>query len=1008
MKQFLLVILSLVFGITQVGLGSAEGGRNRSQEGMGRNALHQSLREKHGFKNFMAKPGIIGENHVSEYVDVYYAPTSFSNADFHDAETRLEGARGFWKESEALRNTLICQSSSYLAKVSLQHPSVSQFKVMKLDDLLSGEGIWLEVVDSKGDVYASYNSPVKARQNTFRAGLYYYDPHLYGFKLADNKGKVIRVRVEMILHCYPDKIHVEALFEPGQNVRIRRAELVCKLDQKGIIEESPFIFRLKNSSVGIVGGRMHNDEITAEAGEYQGHRYDLRAYLTFIPGKVSETRQIKERMEAELHPLTVSAFKLKNAVFGGYDPASGYYTIIGTSGIGIPSFSGFYRNPNMYLSAKIGISNDSLPREIYIRHECTAGPIESAVLTDTDGFPLPTPVQASKNFAGDENKDGIPDRAFSESCFPVKLAPNAHKTFCSLQLHQNWGDHPLVQLSSIRFYQIYYHLSVGVTETVCFTLPTKFDTAGVGQFRSYNLTDYRPMSGQMWHSSPQHTHVALQGWLQYLDKNGHWCYPRYTGSDLYSVGPNLAWLTMNYTSSDGKVGEKVEIMEMPQSDQTRTFLRIKYTFRHDVTVKGNIEKDFRLLNKGTYILKAHWKKIAWLNPQGKIQIRPLKYDGKWSAVGEPLRRVNSFFCAYPYIDGNDALILRRVGGTVNGKPFDKVGLSAIGHPGDKTELMLVPIMKGKTIKAGSTIEIDCILMPYGDDASSYFEPMQESVRFGLSHAELAATGWDTTKSKVEIMGPEVSVKHGELIRDLPPLVEAKNNWAQFDLTGGENRMSCVVAGFSSYKLPMLWDGLEFIDPQVRGGDGYEVFRDADGRYGFVFTPRSRTTRAHGEWGSKTHSYIVSEAVSSGNITSVNSLNGEVKLKISGKGATSVKSPRLWCPADNRKVRNEPIFTSTTDSPVVRTIPLQLLTNASSVNCRVDRFASSGFKMEITCKEAVSIDGQGLDPDSQYSVRIDREVSQMKTNDLGEFEFSVRPGSNMEVECSLTRDSSPQN
>jgi len=652
----------------------------------------------------------------------------------------------------------------------------------------------------------------------------------------------------------------------------------------------------------------------------------------------------------------------------------------------------------MYLSSKVEITNDSIPRKIYIRHETEAGPIEAGILTDTSGFPLAIPVQASKNFGGDEKGETV--KGFNESYFPIKLTKNEDKTFYSLHLHQNWGNHPIAQLSSIKFYQIYYHLSRGVTETTCYSLPTKFDSIAGGNFREYNLTDYRPLSGQMWIGQPQHDHVALQGWLQYLDKDNHWCYSRYTGSDIYSVGPNLAWFRMNYTSSDGNVDEKIEIMEMPQDDQTRDFLRIKYFFKNDVTIKCNVKENFRLLNKGSYILKAHWEKIAWLNPKGKIEIKPLKYNDKWSATGEPLRSVNSFFCAYPYIGGNDALILRRVGGTVNGKPFNKVGFSAIGHKGNKTELVLVPIIKGNTIKAGSVMEIDCILMPYGDDASSYIEPMQEAVRFGISHDELAGTGLDTLKNKLEIFGPEVNVTHGELIRNLPPIVNAKDNWAAFDFMGGQNRMSIAVTGFSSYKLPMLWDGLEFIDPQVRGGDGYQVFQNYDGSYGFVFTPEARTTRAGGKWGTEVHSFIVTEAVSNGNIASVKSLNGEVDLKISGKGTTTLKSPRIWCPAINMKYANEPVYTSEFNSKEAGTIPVQLFTKADSLSCKVETYSPQGFQMAISCREDISLQGSGLNPNSNYSLQVGNNTEEMLTNKIGEFKFKSTPGNDILVRCNF--------
>src|SRR5699024_949323 len=200
--------------------------------------------------------------------------------------------------------------------------------------------------------------------------------------------------------------------------------------------------------------------------------------------------------------------------------------------------------------------------------------------------------------------------------------------------------------------------------------------------------------------------VALQGWLQYRDEKGCWRYPHYKGTTLLSVGPNLAWFILNYISSDGKIEQKLEFFEMPQDDESRTFMHCRYHFKESVTVQDDMVRNMRLINKGSYIRRVHWDKLSWRAPSGKIKTKKMTQDGQWSAEGIPIRPVNSFFCAYPHIDGNDGLVIRKVGGQVNGKSFKNVGLSAIGHPDGETELMLVPLIEGNTIEAGSRIELD--------------------------------------------------------------------------------------------------------------------------------------------------------------------------------------------------------------------------------------------------------------------------------------------------------------
>ncbi len=280
--------------------------------------------------------------------------------------------------------------------------------------------------------------------------------------------------------------------------------------------------------------------------------------------------------------------------------------------------------------------------------------------------------------------------------------------------------------------------------------------------------------------------------------------------------------------------------------------------------------------------------------------------------------------------------------------------------------------------------------------------MQEAVRCGLSHQELADAGIDTSGTNLKIFGPEVHVSHGELIRDLPPIIRAKDNWAAFNYKGGHNKISLVVKGFSSYKLPLLRDGSEFIDLQVLGGDGYQVVKDKDGNYCFVFAAGARTTRAGGKWKTETHSFIVTEAVSKGNIKSVKSLNGEVKLKISGKGMTKLKSPRIWCPANNLKNAKESVYTSEFNSNEAETIPVELTTDADSLLCNVNSYSSQGFQMTISCSKNILFRGSGLNPDSEYLIKMEGKELKFNTNELGEYQFTAPAGKNITLKCSTER------
>ena len=137
----------------------------------------------------------------------------------------------------------------------------------------------------------------------------------------------------------------------------------------------------------------------------------LKGHLVFVPAENEE--QVEGKIKQEANPLPPEAFKVSNGLNLGYQPADGFYLVKNIHGRSASGFTSFHLNPNMYLSTGISICNDQIARKIYIKHFSEAGSIESAVLTDSTGFPLPVPIECAKNFGGEnEEPDETP---FNES-----------------------------------------------------------------------------------------------------------------------------------------------------------------------------------------------------------------------------------------------------------------------------------------------------------------------------------------------------------------------------------------------------------------------------------------------------------------------------------------------------------------------------------------------------------------------------------------------------------------
>jgi hypothetical protein len=907
------------------------------------------------------------------YVKVYYGYLPLVQT--KNMSAMMANARGFWDVSETVRKNIVAETFYYKAIASLQAPGLDTLETDGIN-LLGKKGIWIEAVGRDGKKYSSLISLKKARQNTWRTGSYYSDIHLMDFTLADKQGDTLAAKAELILHAFPDKILVEARVTPQNGEVVKSIYLKGWLSEDAKTTAFPGIVEVHHHFLGVWNGKITEKKMLAAFVPDKADPHILKAGFGFFIGRTLKGTVARRR--AETHPLPRSSFKIKNGYYKGFDRYSGLYLILNEVGESAGGFNAFRDNPNMYLNVGVNVKNDHVRRKLYFKHASSAGPIEAAILTDDDGFPLPIQVEACKNFEGENEEPD--DSPFNESYFPITLAPEEAKSFHSLHLEMNWGNHALRQVSSIRFFQIYYHLSQGVTETTCFSLRTKVDKIPSGAVRAYTLSDYRPLDGQMWPGSPQHHHVALQGWLQYLDSSGKWRYPYFQGSQVYSVGPNLAWFSLDYVSSDNKVDEHFDIFEMPQTDRSRTFLRCTYRFKKDVVIKGDPSKNFRLLNKGSYIRKVHWKKLAWTAPDGTIKTGPMTNDEKWSVVGQPLRHYDAFFCAYPYIDGNDALVIRNIGGTINGHKQTNFGFSAVGHKDGSSELMLSPLIKGNVIKAGSELVLDVILIPYGDDASNWMPPYEESVRYGLNDTEAKRLGIPDHASEFQ-NGIALKVLHGKKISNLPPVVRAKNNWAEVEMKGGNSLNSLVAIGFRHPKLPMLWKDDEYLDFQAMGGDGYEAFTGNDSTYGFVFTPELFTSRANDEWGTRHSHFYITQAWSEGEITKVSAQNGRVALQIQGKGKTTIMSPRIWCPAINQCIEG-PIMQAESDSKRITTVPIKM--NAGSANRRLEvkQYSPEAVNMTLTNVGKTTLHLNGLAPLANYSVRLGGLDKKMKTDAHG--------------------------
>ncbi|MEI7421499.1 MAG: hypothetical protein WCK18_05370 [Prolixibacteraceae bacterium] len=648
--------------------------------------------------------------------------------------------------------------------------------------------LWFEMTDQQGQLYSTRDTKTKSRINLYRRGPYYCEIHWVDMRFANQKGDTLPIRAEVVLYCFPDKMKSSVKLFPSAQLNMKT------LTAKGKVEKSLAIKAL-------------------EKGQPQYFNFDLFQ---------------------EVKPLQDAAFTLKKGVTPvKYDQRKGVYTI------GSETTEGFqkqyFEQPNGYEEVAFKVKNDGIARKIYICHKTLKGEgiVEGGVVLDEKGNPLPILVQVCKNFAGEkEEKFYNPrDTAFSETYFPLYLEPNEELDISSLHVYQNWGRHMTKHWSSLGFFMDYFHSSTGVTETTCY-IPFKF-----GHKTGISIGDFRAMSQEtFWEGQPQHDNVAGHNFLTYYDGK-KWNYSEYKGTTYKSTGANWCNVEMEYLSSDSSIRLLLDIWELPQDDELRSFFTARYKVLRPLTIE-DAKANFRFLDISTTQQRLRYNHFAFTDPSGKIISKPIVLgEEAFCAKGIELPAENSFTAIYGEPKGSNGIMIRNFKTNINLKPAFLIQHKVvIPEPKDTTvnehkvytppmknedvRFSLVPSADRLILKPGDEIELNGFWLPYGE-YNGYKTPAREAVTFGSNQPRVT------------------KIKKGLCLNNFPTTIQVENNQAEFTMKGGLNIIPVIAKGFTDYRNLMLyrkingtWDPV-FLNQNTES-DGNQVFCDTDGKFGAIF------------------------------------------------------------------------------------------------------------------------------------------------------------------------------
>ena len=565
--------------------------------------------------------------------------------------------------------------------------------------------------------------------------------------------------------------------------------------------------------------------------------------------------------EIERNPLTADditvtghSTSLDGTGFVGYDKLKGHY-VMNIAGSG---FADAYGEPDKkYIDNIKVVAKDD--RDVFFMVHSTC-PLEGAALTDKNDLLIPMGLEVMKNF-GHEVEEPIydpADKMYGDTLFPVKLAKGKTLEFSLVNVYQNWGKYPLKQISSISYYVSYYHMSTGVTETNCLApyYSTYLNKDDVG---SWILPDFRGMSndGQTYEKDGSEKHSDIQnnsvGALNGVSNGSSLSSSDadlgiYQGSDIRSSGLTYADMNYSYTSKNGSYDVVYRHVEMPQTDEGRTYYTVEISFKKSTSLKY---ADFSIFSFDARVNGDYYKNAAYIDANGNKQVVSIDSTklqsttsiiNKWSPALYKLNKGSSYFTYYNMVrdgiheSGNFALIVKDYAITVNGQASD-IGLafyndrikrnSAYSNRGSLT------IAENTTFAAGDKITVNVILLPYGKGSGESDISSVEKVYKDSATEALKATA---TK--------------GAVVEDdfIATVRAASYGVAEFTLSGGAIKNSEVNYAIRVKGLKKLgklkvekknasgeWETVELASTD--GFDGYSVIYEKDGtlEYSFIVT-----------------------------------------------------------------------------------------------------------------------------------------------------------------------------
>jgi len=452
----------------------------------------------------------------------------------------------------------------------------------------------------------------------------------------------------------------------------------------------------------------------------------------------------------------------------------------------------------------------------------------SAVLRDMDGNPAGLPVQLSKNWHDKPDRYKGP---WYRGLTMVTVPANRTIEFEYTGVNAHWGgvaaaSHAQLSLVGWGVNQLWEQAAIGSWgESICFE-PDQSHSCAV-------VTDTRPL---MTYETPG----IKWGWtgncgganfLELFDKAGTLQWNSAMKTDFKRYCPVLTEVAHSGRTHDGGIALQYTVSLYRTDDLTRGIYHFRYEVRRPTAFsrlvlfqcgadRYSTSSEKKLAFGDETGLLSEWQ-AQWEG--GTYKTEPVEITGKirWFSMHDVERRAMAS-------SANKGFVIRQWDARLGGKPANpwaaERGTTVFEIPSSIIELMPPPDVK--SLQPGDYVEcvIEHVVMPqFADD---YYGP-NAALRAALQRDQ---NSWRMIYREALGNDLDIAVAKGTLLRRRPTLIQARDDAAEFSITGGLGYVPVTLAGLKNYRNPVLemLDGDRWvkIDQSVHGNDFWQTDYDA--------------------------------------------------------------------------------------------------------------------------------------------------------------------------------------